>query len=128
MVSTTRITSRQSNSARRALRPSQWRGIEAVEVAVAERVECAVGGLLRLHRGGAHPQGRLDLALGRGLAKRTREQVRTLYADLAAQLRDGVLKAPIDALYPIEDIKSALIRAQQGGRNGKVLVLPNGPL
>ena len=35
-----------------------------------------------------------------------------------------MLKAPIDSLYPIEDIKPALTRAQQGGRNGKVLVLP----
>jgi NADPH:quinone reductase-like Zn-dependent oxidoreductase len=65
--------------------------------------------------------------LGRGLAKRAPEQVRAIYADLAAKLRDGVLKAPIDAFYPIEEIKSALIRAQQGGRRGKVLVLPNGP-
>ena len=66
--------------------------------------------------------------LGRGLAKRTPEQVRAIYADLASKLRDGVLKAPVDATYPIEEIRSALIRAQQGGRNGKVLVLPNGPL
>jgi NADPH:quinone reductase-like Zn-dependent oxidoreductase len=66
--------------------------------------------------------------LGRGLARRTPEQVRAIYADLAAKVRDGVLKAPIDAFYPIEEIKSALIRAQQGGRHGKVLVLPNGPL
>jgi trans-2-enoyl-CoA reductase len=66
--------------------------------------------------------------LGRGLAKRSREQVRSIYADLAAKIRDGVLKAPIDASYPIDEIKAALIRAQQGGRHGKVLVLPNGPL
>jgi mitochondrial enoyl-[acyl-carrier protein] reductase / trans-2-enoyl-CoA reductase len=66
--------------------------------------------------------------LGRGLAKRTPEQVRAIYADLATKLRDGVLKAPIDAFYPIEEIRAALILAQQGGRNGKVLVLPNGPL
>jgi trans-2-enoyl-CoA reductase len=66
--------------------------------------------------------------LGRGLAKRTPEQVRALYADLAVKLRDGVLKAPIDACYPIEDIRQALAHAQRGGRNGKVLVLPNGPL
>jgi len=66
--------------------------------------------------------------LGRGLAKRTPEGVRALYADLAAKLRDGVLKAPIDACYPIEEIKAALARAQQGGRSGKVVVLPNGPL
>jgi NADPH:quinone reductase-like Zn-dependent oxidoreductase len=66
--------------------------------------------------------------LGRGLAKRTPDQVRAIYADLASKLRRGVLKAPIDAFYPIEEIRAALIRAQQGGRNGKVLVLPNGPL
>ena len=66
--------------------------------------------------------------LGDGLAKRTSEQVRGIYADLAAKLRDGVLKAPVEATYPIDDIKQALAHAQRGGRNGKVLVLPNGPL
>jgi mitochondrial enoyl-[acyl-carrier protein] reductase / trans-2-enoyl-CoA reductase len=66
--------------------------------------------------------------LGDGLAKRTREQVRAIYADLAAKLLDGTLKAPVDATYPIEDIKAALAHAQRGHRNGKVLVLPNGPL
>ncbi len=66
--------------------------------------------------------------LGDGLARRSREQVRALYADLAAKLRDGVLKAPVDATYPIDDIKAALAHAQRGHRNGKVLVLPNGPL
>jgi trans-2-enoyl-CoA reductase len=66
--------------------------------------------------------------LGRGLAKRTPEQVRAIYADLAEKLRRGILSAPIDASYPIEEIRSALVRAQQGGRHGKVIVLPNGPL
>src|SRR5256885_688990 len=66
--------------------------------------------------------------LGRGLAKRSPDQVRAIYADLAIKLRDGVLKAPIEATYSIEDIKEALAHAQQGGRNGKVLVLPNGPV
>jgi mitochondrial enoyl-[acyl-carrier protein] reductase / trans-2-enoyl-CoA reductase len=66
--------------------------------------------------------------LSYGLDKRTKAQVRGLYADLAAKVRDGVLRAPVDATYPIEEIRQALIRAQQGGRNGKVLVLPNGPI
>ena len=66
--------------------------------------------------------------LGRGLARRTREQVRAIYADLSLKIRDGVLKAPIDAFYPIDEIKPALVRAQQGGRQGKVHVLPNGAL
>jgi mitochondrial enoyl-[acyl-carrier protein] reductase / trans-2-enoyl-CoA reductase len=66
--------------------------------------------------------------LGRGLAKRNPEQVRALYAELAGKVRDGALQAPVDATYPIEEIKAALVRAQQGGRHGKVLVLPNGKL
>jgi trans-2-enoyl-CoA reductase len=66
--------------------------------------------------------------LGDGLAKRTTEQVRAIYADLAAKLREGVLRAPVDAKYPIDEIKAALAYAQRGGRHGKVLVLPNGPL
>ena len=66
--------------------------------------------------------------LGDGLAKRSREQMRAIYADLGAKLRDGVLKAPIDGTYPIEEIKQALAHAQRGGRDGKVLVLPNGPV
>jgi mitochondrial enoyl-[acyl-carrier protein] reductase / trans-2-enoyl-CoA reductase len=66
--------------------------------------------------------------LGRGLAKRSKEQVRALYADLAEQLRGGKLYAPVDATYPIERIKEALIHAQRRGRHGKVLVAPNGSL
>ena len=66
--------------------------------------------------------------LGDGLAKRPREEVRALYADLAAKLGNGTLRAPVDATYPIDDIKAALAHAQRGHRNGKVLVLPNGPL
>ena len=66
--------------------------------------------------------------LGDGLAKRTTEQVRAIYTDLAGKLRDGVLRAPVDATYPIDDIKAALAHAQRGGRHGKVLVLPNGAL
>ena len=66
--------------------------------------------------------------LGRGLAKRSPEQVRALYADLGAKLRDGILQAPVDSTFPIEQIKAALTRAQRAGRHGKVLVLPNGPL
>ena len=66
--------------------------------------------------------------LGRGLAKRSPEQVRALYADLGGKLREGMLTAPIDSTYPIEQIDEALIHAQRAGRHGKILVLPNGPL
>ena len=66
--------------------------------------------------------------LGRGLAKRSPAQVRALYAELAAEVREGVLKAPVDATYPIEEIKTALAHTQRRGRHGKVLVMPNGPV
>jgi mitochondrial enoyl-[acyl-carrier protein] reductase / trans-2-enoyl-CoA reductase len=69
-----------------------------------------------------------SFALSDVLGKRTTVEVRAIYADLGAKLRDGVLKAPVDATYPIDEIKAALAHAQRGGRNGKVLVLPNGPL
>ena len=66
--------------------------------------------------------------LGRGLAKRTPEEVRAIYADLAAQVSEGRIYSPVEATYRIEEIKQALAHAQRGGRGGKILVLPNGPL
>jgi trans-2-enoyl-CoA reductase len=66
--------------------------------------------------------------LGRGLAKRTPDQVCAIYADLVAKVRDGRLISPVETCYPIDDIKTALAHAQKGSRGGKVLVLPNGPL
>ncbi|HUC11242.1 MAG TPA: zinc-dependent alcohol dehydrogenase family protein [Stellaceae bacterium] len=69
-----------------------------------------------------------SFTLGDGLAKRTTEAVRAIYTDLAGKLRQGVLRAPVDATYPIDEIKAALAHAQRGGRHGKVLVLPNGPV
>jgi len=64
--------------------------------------------------------------LGRGLATRSLTEIRRLYADLARQVADRYLTAPVEKVYPIEDIKAALVHAQQGGRAGKILVAPNG--
>lgn len=66
--------------------------------------------------------------LGRFLAKRTPEKIRALYADLGEQVRAGKLNAPVDTIYPIEKIKDALAHADKGGRNGKILVSPNGAI
>ena len=60
--------------------------------------------------------------LGRGLATRSLEQVRAIYADLGRQVLDGTLTAPVEKVYPIDDIKTALAHAQRGGRTGKILV------
>ena len=64
--------------------------------------------------------------LGRGLAKRSLSEVREIYADLGRQVLDGTLTAPVEKVYPIEDIKAALAHAQRGERSGKILVTPNG--
>jgi mitochondrial enoyl-[acyl-carrier protein] reductase / trans-2-enoyl-CoA reductase len=66
--------------------------------------------------------------LGRALARRSLEQVRALYADLAQQLLDGTLSAPVEKVYPIEEIKTALTHAQRAQRSGKILGAPNGPV
>ncbi len=64
--------------------------------------------------------------LTRPLSKYPRDQVRALYADLARRVMDGTLYAPVERIYPIEAIRDALADAQRGGRNGKILVAPNG--
>ena len=37
----------------------------------------------------------------------------------------GDLNANIDSRFNLNEIKEAVIRAEQGGRNGKVLIVPN---
>ena len=37
----------------------------------------------------------------------------------------GILKANIDSRFTIDQIKQAVSRAEQSGRNGKVLIVPN---
>jgi len=66
--------------------------------------------------------------LGRALATRSLEQVRAIYADLGGQILEGTLSAPVEKVYPIEQIKAALTHAQRGERSGKILVAPNGPV
>ena len=66
--------------------------------------------------------------LGRGLARRSPEKIRAIYADLAGQVVAGTLNAPVDTIYPIDRIKDALAHADKGGRNGKILVAPNGAI
>ena len=65
--------------------------------------------------------------LGGALSTRTLAQVRAIYADLGEQVAKGILSAPVEKVYPIEDIKSALVHAQRAERTGKILVAPNGP-
>ena len=64
--------------------------------------------------------------LGRFLARRSDTEIRALYADLAEGIRSGAVHAPVDRVYPIEEIRAALVHAQSPGHFGKILVAPNG--
>lgn len=118
-------------------------GIEAVGgAATARLVECVANDGTVVHYGsmsGEDPwAGRSNFIyrgvrltgfmLGRFLARRSPEQVRAIYADLGAQVQAGTLSAPVDSVYPIDDIREALRHADRGGRHGKILVSPNGAI
>src|SRR3989454_578103 len=60
---------------------------------------------------------------------RSPEQVRAIYADLRHQILTGALPAaPVEKVYGIEEIKTALAHAQRGERGGKILGAPNGAI
>ncbi len=118
-------------------------GIEAIGgTATGRLVECVATEGTVVHYGsmsGEDPKvGRSNLIyrgirltgfmLGRGLARRDAAKIRAIYADLATQIVAGRLHAPVDTVYPIEEIKEALRHADKGGRNGKILVAPNGAI
>jgi trans-2-enoyl-CoA reductase len=73
-------------------------------------------------------QSLVGFILGRALAPRSRAQVREIYGELAAQVRAGLLTAPVERVYPIEEIRAAVAHAERGQRHGKILVAPNGPV
>ncbi len=64
--------------------------------------------------------------LGRALTARSLAQIRAMYAELGEQVRSGMLTAPVERVYPIEDIRAAVAHADRGERAGKILVAPNG--
>lgn len=117
-------------------------GVDAVAGAATARIaDCVADGGVVCHYGSmtgedpAMPRAALifrgvslhGFMLGRALARRTPEQVRAIYAELAEGIRGGALYAPVERVYAIEEIKAALAHAQRGERSGKILVAPNGP-
>ena len=64
--------------------------------------------------------------LANQLGSMARTELESLYTNLAGNVRDGTLDVNIEATYDITEIKDALNHAGQEGRNGKILVLPNG--
>ena len=54
-----------------------------------------------------------------------KQPVRAFDADLGETLREGMLEAPIDSTYSIEQVKQALVHAPRG-TSAQELVLPSG--
>ena len=73
-------------------------------------------------------QSLVGFILGRALAPRSRAQVRAIYAELGEQARAGLLTAPVERVYPIDDIRAAVAHAERASAQGKILVAPNGPV
>ena len=70
----------------------------------------------------------VGMSTSRGLATRSQATIRALYADLAAKIIDGRLRAAIAATYPLARYAEAFAQALRTGRerDGKVILLPNG--
>jgi mitochondrial enoyl-[acyl-carrier protein] reductase / trans-2-enoyl-CoA reductase len=61
--------------------------------------------------------------LSKYLNRMSQKDRSTLFDTLSEMVESGKLKIGIDSCFAIEDIDKALRRAEQGGRNGKVIVL-----
>ena len=57
-----------------------------------------------------------------------RETVETTYAEIAELFKQGVLVAPVEATYTLDQLEDALRHAEQGSRDGKIVLTPNGPV
>jgi NADPH:quinone reductase-like Zn-dependent oxidoreductase len=47
------------------------------------------------------------------------------FGQIIPLIAQGVLKADVDSRFTVSEIKQAVTRSAQGGRNGKVLIVPN---
>ena len=53
------------------------------------------------------------------------KEVQAAFGQIIPLIAKGILKANIDSRFTVDEIKQAVIRAEQDGRNGKVLIVPN---
>ncbi len=58
----------------------------------------------------------------------SRATILDMYADVSRSFLDGTLVAPVEAAYTLDHLADALAHAHREGRNGKILLTPNGPL
>ena len=53
------------------------------------------------------------------------QEKQAAFGEVIPLIVDGTLKADIDSRFTIDEIKQAVSRSSEGGRNGKVLIVPN---
>ena len=58
------------------------------------------------------------------LQNSTPEEVASTYAELAELVAQGVLRAEVEATYPVAEYRKALDHARQSGRTGKIVFQP----
>lgn len=66
--------------------------------------------------------------LGRALAKVPLEELRRLYGRLAELVTQGKLVTPIERVYSIDEIGTALSHSRRSRPGGKIMVAPNGTI
>ena len=55
----------------------------------------------------------------------TMQEKQAAFGQVIPLIANGMLKANIDSRFTVDQIKQAVARAWEGGRNGKVLIVPN---
>jgi NADPH:quinone reductase-like Zn-dependent oxidoreductase len=55
----------------------------------------------------------------------TMQEKQAAFGEVIPLIANGTLKADIDSRFTIDEIKQAVTRSKEGGRNGKVLIIPN---
>ncbi len=64
--------------------------------------------------------------LAKWFGKAPRAAQQALYGELTGLIASGQLSSRIHAVYPVERIQEAVAAAHSGGRDGKVLIVPQG--
>ncbi len=60
------------------------------------------------------------------LNKMKREEVEALYNHLSDLISKSIISVPIEKIYNMEDIKTAVEHSEKSNREGKILIAPNG--
>lgn len=61
-------------------------------------------------------------------AKASNAEKTALYAEMAMAFETGRIVSPVEATYGLDRLSEALAHAWSGGRKGKILLTPNGPI